>query len=113
MNTVLLAVPENWRTELREFLAGHHINAAEAASYEAALSAIEEQAYAAIIVVLQWAWINSSTSQFWQEISENTPVLLLIPRGTDYRWFDVIYTPPLHDYCTLPVGTDEIAAFFK
>jgi DNA-binding NtrC family response regulator len=114
MASVLLAIPNAWRIEINNHLTREKFKVIEAALYEQALALINDQQYEAIIVVLQWAVNgNAELTQLWNSIRQNIPVLVLVPSGTNYSWFNKVYKPPLHSYCTIPIDPDEIDSFLK
>jgi DNA-binding NtrC family response regulator len=114
MSNVLVAVPDDWRTNVSNLLINQNLTVLEASSYETALSVTKSQKLSAIVIDIDWIMSKEGLFTTLKEtIDKNIPVLMLVHSRRNYDWFEKAYDPPLHDYAHIPFSLDQVAAFMR
>jgi DNA-binding response OmpR family regulator len=111
---VLIAIADEWREPLRQVLeqAGFFMLLAD--SKDEALSIIQMQNPSAVVMISDWALESSKgkADGLMESVKGKVPSVSLISRRTwqdaQNRWFDYLYHPPLHEYCSVPVDAEEL-----
>jgi DNA-binding NtrC family response regulator len=112
--TILIAVPDEWREELSQLLEREGFFVKLASSMEEALSFIRSQSPNAVVMISDWAMASDDeeTDGLMKALIGKIPTVCLITPTTWHqarnRWFDELYRPPLHEYCSVPVGIDQL-----
>jgi DNA-binding NtrC family response regulator len=116
---VLVALADEWREELRQVLeqAGFFVLMAD--SKDEASSMIRMQCPSAVVMISDWALESGkgNADGLMELVKGKVPTVSLISPRTwqdaDARWFDYLYHPPLHEYCSVPVDRQEIINFLE
>jgi DNA-binding NtrC family response regulator len=112
--TILIAVPDDWREMLGQFLEREGFSVELTSSREEALSIIQTQTPSAIVMRsdLAMASDDGKTDGLMKAVMGKIPTVCLITPNTwlhaRYRWFDELYHPPLHEYCSVPVAIEQL-----
>jgi DNA-binding response OmpR family regulator len=83
-------------------------------SKDEALSIIQAQSPSAVVMISDWALASGKEKAdgLMESVRGKTPTVSLISRRTRQdardRWLDYLYRPPLHEYCSVPVGREEL-----
>lgn len=110
---ILLALPENWKIEICQFLSSKGLQVVQASTVEDALEIIQSQDFQGMIIVSDWLTSKDGKSSALMEMApKDVPMLMLIRDQTDYSWFQ-FYQPRLREYCTIPFGFDELNLFLQ
>ena len=70
-------------------------------------------------MISDWAMADyeSETAGLMEAVKGKIPTVTLITessrRQSGYRWFNEVFHPPLHEYCTTPFGLDELLSFMQ
>ena len=106
---LLLAIPDEWQNILRAFLEAKGFTVLHAESQEEAWQIIQSQSLCGLITVSEWGMTrDSSTTGLIKLIKGQLPSITLIRQTETNRCFDEVYAPPLHQYCTIPFGLEEL-----
>ena len=112
--TILIAVPDEWREELSQLLEREGLSVKLASSTEESLSIIRSQSPSAVVMISDWAMTSDDgkTDGLMKAVIGKIPTVSLITPTTWHqarnRWFDELYHPPLHEYCSLPAGIEQL-----
>jgi DNA-binding NtrC family response regulator len=113
-NIALVAIPNDWRTKVSNFLIINKLSVLKASSFETALSIVESQKLSVIVVDIDWIISEEGTfTTLWDTIERNIPVLMLIHGKRNYDWLDKAYDPPLREYCRIPFSLNQLGAFMR
>jgi CheY-like chemotaxis protein len=116
---ILLATDREWHNVVSEFLQQEGFSVLTASSREEALSIIQSQKLGGIVMVSDWAMADyeSETAGLMEAVKGKIPTVTLITESSrqqsGYRWFNEVFDPPLHEYCTTPFGLDELLSFMQ
>jgi DNA-binding response OmpR family regulator len=111
---VLIALADEWREMLQQVLEQAGFSVLLADSKAEALSIIQTQSPSAVVIISDWALESGEgkADGLMESVRGKTPTVSLISQRTWQdardRWFDYLYRPPLHEYCSVPVGREEI-----
>jgi DNA-binding NtrC family response regulator len=111
---VLLALPDNWKNEVHQFLSDKGLEVVQASSFEEAVAIVQSQDLQGMIIVSDWLTSTDGTiSDLMEKAPKVVPMVMLIRAGTSYSWFDKLYQPGFREYCTIPLDLDELNLFLK
>jgi len=111
---VLIALADEWREMLQQVLEQAGFSVLLADSKNEALSIIQMQSPSAVVMISDWALESDKgkADGLMESVKGKIPTVSLISQRTwqdaRYRWFDYLYHPPLHEYCSVPVGREEL-----
>jgi DNA-binding NtrC family response regulator len=110
---VLIAIPDEWQS-VCQFLETKGIATLPASSYDEALNIIQAQQLRGLVTISDWA-IAEQEGQFVGliELVKGKIPSVTLTRTTRADWFDIIYDPPYHQFCTIPFALDELLGFMK
>jgi DNA-binding NtrC family response regulator len=111
---VLVALADEWREILQQVLeqAGFFVLLAD--SKDEALSIIQMQSPSAVVMISDWALESDEgkADGLMESLKGKVPTVSLISQRTWQdardRWFNYLFHPPLHEYCSVPVGREEL-----
>ena len=113
--TILVAVPDEWREVLAQFLKREGFSVLLATSLDEASSIIHSQSLSAVVMISDWAIASDEgkTDGLMKIVKGKIPTVSLITprtwRDARSRWFDELYHPPLHEYCSIPVDIEQLS----
>lgn len=113
---ILVAISDDWGTLVSQFLEQHGFLVRLAISPNEARAVLENLDLSAAILLSDWALTNSKDETLGlMAIAKNkVPTVCLITRQTwseaRERWFEELFHPPYHEYCSVPVDSDELLA---
>jgi len=112
---ILVAIPDEWRSLVCCFLEQKGFSVLSVSSWDDASAAIQSRQLSGIVVVSEWAMASEdgATAGLVEIVKGNIPTVTLVRKIQDYRWFDEVYSRPLHEYCTIPFGLEELWAFMQ
>lgn len=107
---ILIAVPDDWRTELCDLLAEARYALVVATTYAEAQQLLETQPLSGVVLTSDWAMSNASdnTPGLMSVIKNVFPSVTLVKHDGGHRWFDEVFNPPLHEYCSVPFDEEEL-----
>jgi DNA-binding NtrC family response regulator len=111
---VLIALTDEWDGTLQQVLEQAGFLVLLADSKEEALSIIKAQDPSAVVMISDWALESAegTADGLMESLKGEVPTVSLISQRTWQRardrWFDYLYHPPLHEYCSVPVDREEI-----
>jgi len=106
---LLLAIPDAWRNILKVFLEQKGFAVLHVESPEEARLIIQTQPLCGLITVSEWGVTrDSKTPGLIGIIKGKFPSITLIRQTESNDCFDEVYAPPLHQYCTIPFGLEEL-----
>ncbi len=111
---VLVALKSDWRETLQQILEQAGFLVLLADSKQEAELIIQAQPIDAVVMISDWALeSDKGKSDGLMEFTRGKiPAVSLISPTTwqnaRERWFDYLYLPPLHEYCSLPADADEL-----
>jgi DNA-binding NtrC family response regulator len=116
---VLVALADEWREMLKQVLEQAGFSVLLADSKHEALSIIQMQSPGAVVMISDWALESAEgkADGLMESLREKVPTVSLISQRTWHnahdRWFDYLYHPPLHEYCSLPTDREELIERLK
>ena len=112
---ILIAIPDEWREEVRIFLEQKSVNVIEATTLEQTLEIVRSTLLNGLIVVSDWTLtdVNAKGECLIESVKDKIATVTLISTGGSYAWFERVYHPPNHEYCTIPFGLDELYSYMK
>lgn len=112
---ILIAIPDEWQGELTALLTQRGFSVIVATTQQEAVEIIENQAVRGVITVQSWGMDSEDgkTTGLIQIIKGKIPSVTLIKKSGNYRWFDEVFEPPMHEYCTVPVDLDGLLSFMR
>jgi len=114
--TVLVAIPDVWGTLVSQLLEQHGYVVRTAMSEDEARTILQNFKLSAAVMVSDWALTSNdgATIGLMEVAKDKIPTVCLITSKTwsqaRERWLEELYHPPRHEYCSVPVGTDELLA---
>ncbi|HNT77838.1 MAG TPA: hypothetical protein PKH77_22725 [Anaerolineae bacterium] len=111
---VLIALADEWRNTLKQVLEQVGFSVLLADSKDKALSIIQTQSPDAVVMTSDWALESDKgkADGLMESVKERIPTVSLISQRTWQdardRWFDYLYHPPLHEYCSVPVAGEQL-----
>lgn len=112
---VLIALPNEWGKTMQDHLEQMGYSVLLANSKDQALSIIQEQNLDAVIIISDWALESDKgkADGLMESLKGKIPTVSLISQRTwqeaRERWFEYLYHPPLHEYCSIPVDREVIS----
>jgi hypothetical protein len=111
---ILIAIPDDWRIEIRRHLAKEGVATLEASSYDDAFRLVLSRPPQGIIIILDWLITdNVRSTELLNIIKNKIPTVILVRTPNDYSWLKDVYIPQFHEYCTIPVAVDELIFFME
>lgn len=113
---ILVAISDDWGPLVRQFLEQHGYSVRMATSPDEARVILQDSKLSAAILLSDWALTNSEDDTLGLMViaKDKVPTVCLITSQTwsqaRERWFTELYLPPRHEYCSVPVSTDELLA---
>lgn len=117
--SILLAIDGEWHNVVSEFLRQKGFNVLTASSPGEALSLIQSQKLGGIVLVSDWAMADDKDEMagLMETVKGKIPTVTLITESSrqrsGYRWFDEVFQPPFHEYCTMPCDLDALLSFMQ
>lgn len=114
---ILVAVPGEERELLGQCLEQGGFSVLLVPSKDETLSAIQAEAFRAIVMISDWAMASGETDGLMSIVRGKIPTVSLITQTTweeaRDRWFEELYHPPLHEYCSVPVSMEQLLPRLK
>jgi DNA-binding NtrC family response regulator len=113
--TILVAIPDEWREVLAQFLKREGFSVLLVTSLDEASSIIHSQSLSAVVMISDWAIASDEgkTDGLMKIVKGKIPIVSLITprtwRDARSRWFDELCHPPLHEYCSIPADTEQLS----
>ena len=111
---VLIALPDEWGKTLQELFEQKGFFVLLADTKDKAVTAIQKQNPDAVVMISDWALEShkGNADGLMEFVNGKIPTVSLISKETWQnardRWFDYLYHPPLHEYCSIPVDRQAI-----
>lgn len=112
---ILIAIPDEWQNMISEFLVREGYPVLTASSLNDARRLIQSRSLRGLITVSDWAMTSEDGKVvgLMEAARGKIPSVTLIRKTESYRWFDEVFEPPFHEYCTIPFGLDELLNFMR
>lgn len=113
---ILVAISDDWGPLVSQFLEHQGYAVRTATSPDEARAILQNSKLSAAILLSDWALSSSEdeTLGLMAIAKDKVPTVCLITSQTwsqaRERWFTELYHPPRHEYCSVPVSTDELLA---
>ena len=114
--TVLVAIPDVWGILVSQLLEQHGCSVLMASSQDEARTILQSHDLSGAVIISDWALTSNDgeTIGLMEIARDKVPTVCLITSKTwsqaPERWLEELYHPPRHEYCSVPVGTDELLA---
>jgi hypothetical protein len=112
---ILIAVPDSWRTIVCRIVEHYGFPVLVALSHHEAVQLAIATPLSGIFVISDWVVPNAEGTApgVVTLVKHRIPTVTLVRPSGDYRWFDVAYERPLHEYFTIPFSVEEVVAFMR
>jgi len=112
---ILIAVPDTWRTIVCRIVEHYGFPVLVALSHHEAVQLAANTHLSGIFVISDWV-VPSADGADPGVVSlakHRIPTITLVRKSSDYRWFEVAYERPYHEYFTIPFSVEEVIAFMR
>jgi DNA-binding NtrC family response regulator len=106
---VLVAIPDEWRTQVQQILEQNGYSVVMATSKDEARIILSESQLNGAVIVSDWAMTHEGSGASLIQLTKGRiPTVWMIQKSTPRQWFEELYQPPLHEFCTVPFAADEL-----
>lgn len=110
---VLVAIPDEWRVQVQQLLEQKGCTVVVAAAEDEARTLLQKGQLNGAIIISDWAMAHDEDKVSLLQLARNKiPTVCLITENTwrnaRDKWFEELFHPPLHEYCSTPVDADEL-----
>lgn len=112
---ILVAVPDTWRTVVCQIIEYYGFPVLVALSHHEAAQLAASTHLSGIFVISDWVVSNAEGTApgIVSLVKHRIPTVTLVRPSGDYRWFDLAYERPQHEYFTIPFCVEEVVASMR
>jgi hypothetical protein len=110
---ILIAVPDSWRTIACGIVEHYGFPVLVALSHHEAAQLAVAAPLSGIFVISDWVVPNAEGTApgVVSLVKHRIPTITLVRPSGNYRWVELCYERPHHEYFTIPFSVEEVVAF--
>ena len=113
-HSILIAIPDNWREEVRKILEDQHYSTWLTASKDEVCTLISSREWQGLIITSDWALDDTEIARALEGVWGRSPTVTLIKaetfqrHGQEYVFGKVFQPSRSQEFCTIPFDRDEL-----
>lgn len=112
---ILIAIPDSWRTIVCRIVEYYGFPVLVALSHHEAAHLAVAAPLSGMFVISDWVvpHAEGTAPGVVSLVKQRIPTITFVRPSGDYRWFDLSYERPHHDYFTIPFSVEEVVACMR